>query len=271
MAGVATQLGLDGLDSELLREAAARWPGWVGADRRLRPVTALAGLRPWLRAVDADQADGLLQGLARLGSPSGGDEVPAAGALAWALLPGACLVARRLQSLSPRIDELVAAQLWIEVRTFPWWRLTRVAANILANMRAAVMRDCGVHGQVERADRTWGHTRAVDPTSPSWAALTDPPVEAPAEEELAELLDWACRARVISEHDRALLVSLVATAGRSSMALPARRGRSGLMTTEVSTAVAEAFGLSPVTVRRRARSSMATLSRACIEAEWTAA
>jgi hypothetical protein len=90
--------------------------------------------------------------------------VPAAGVLAWVLLPGACSVARRLRSLSLRIDELVAAQLWIEVRSFPWQRLWKVAANILGNLRVAVLLDCGVPSQVQRSDRTWART-GPDPGS----------------------------------------------------------------------------------------------------------
>jgi hypothetical protein len=105
-----------------------------------------------------------LQALARLASPAGGDSVPAAGVLAWVLLPGACSVARRLRSLSLRIDELVAAQLWIEVRSFPWQRLWKVAANILGNLRVAVLLDCGVPSQVQRSDRTWART-GPDPGS----------------------------------------------------------------------------------------------------------
>jgi hypothetical protein len=269
--GVARQLGLDeGLDSELLREAAALWSGWAAEDGRLGAVTGLAGLRPWLRVADPARADELLQVLARLASPSGGDSVPAAGVLAWVLLPGACSVARRLRSLSPQIDELVAAQLWIEVRSFPCQRLGKVAANILRNVRAAVMSDCGVRSQVQRCDRSWARTWAVDPSSPGWAAMPGPAEPVPAAEELAALLEWACRAEVIGPQDRSLLVCLAVNADRAGSSR-ARRSRSGLMATEVSAAVGEVFGLSPVSVRRRARRTMAVLSEACAEVEWCAA
>ena len=270
MAGVAEQLGLDGSDSELLWEAADRWQGWATEDARLMVVSELKALRPWLRTAGAGQADSVLLALAGLASPRGGDSVAAAGALAWTLLPGACSLARRLRGLSPRIDELVAAQLWIEVRTFPWERLHKVAANILANTRAAVMFDCGVGTQVQRFDRTWGRTRPVDPTSAGWATIAAPAPASTAEEELATLLDWACRTGVISQEDRALLVALIASADASA-APSARRGRAGLMATDVSAATAGAVGLSPVTVRRRARRSMAALTAACAETEWFAA
>src|SRR4051812_29221968 len=95
MVGVAGQLGLDGLDSELLLQAADGWSRWSAEDDRLQPVADLGGLRSWLRVADPVRADGVLQALAWLASPWGGDCVAAAGALAWALLPGACSVARR--------------------------------------------------------------------------------------------------------------------------------------------------------------------------------
>lgn len=269
MAGVARQLGLEGLNSELLLEATARWPGWATGDERLRAVDGLEGLRPWLRVAEPGPADRVLQALARLASPSGGDSVPAAGALAWVLLPGACSVARRLQSLSPRIDELVAAQLWLEVRTFPWQRLGKVAANVLANVRAAVMLDCGVSSQMQRSDRTWSRTQSLDPRGFAWTAVPAPPTVASAEEELASLLVWACESKVISEEDRSLLLCLAATADGTSPAT--RRRRSGLMGDRVSAVVGEAFGVSSVTVRRRARRTMAALNEACIATEWFAA
>ena len=56
--------------------------------------------------------------IAGLAAQHDGDDVPAAAVLAWLLVPGASLLANRLTTLSPAIDQLVAAQLWIEVRTF---------------------------------------------------------------------------------------------------------------------------------------------------------
>ncbi|SDT00294.1 hypothetical protein SAMN04488543_2818 [Friedmanniella luteola] len=185
------------------------------------------------------------------------------------LLPSARSVARRLQTLSPRIDELVAAQLWIEVRTFPWQRLGKVAANVLASLRVAVMLDCGVASQLQRSDRTWSRTRSLDPASYCWAAVAAPPTVTSAEEELASLLAWACEANVITTEDRSLLLCLVATADSASSVT--RRSRSGLMGDRVSAAVGEAFGVSSVTVRRRARRTMTALSEACAEEEWFAA
>ena len=71
---------------------------------------------------------GALSGLA---AQHDGDDVAAAAALAWLLVPGACLLANRLATLSPVVDELVAAQLWIQARTFGPGGGRRVAASIL--------------------------------------------------------------------------------------------------------------------------------------------
>lgn len=96
-------------------------PSRPGATARQR-LEELLDLPAWLRSVDPESADAVLHRLAEPDSPTGGDDVTATGALAWLLLPAACLVAHRLRSLTTRIDEVVAAQLWLEVRTFPWQR-----------------------------------------------------------------------------------------------------------------------------------------------------
>ena len=101
--------------------------------RRVLVVDELADLPAWLRAADWAEADRVLLALAQLSAPDGGDDVAATAALAWVLLPGASLLAFRLGRLSRRIDEILAAQLWVEARTFPWQRGHKVAANILSS------------------------------------------------------------------------------------------------------------------------------------------
>ena len=124
---VATQLGLSDPNQDLLAQARQQWPTWCRHYPGLAVVEDLLDLPPWLKEAEKSQADDVLHTLAKIGSPRGGDNVVAAGALAWLLLPGACLVAHRLRSLTNRIDEIVAAQLWLEVRGFPWERLHKVA------------------------------------------------------------------------------------------------------------------------------------------------
>lgn len=277
---VAKQLGLND-DRGLLGQARGLWGQWVAAAPLLGVVTCLADLRPWLRTADPVSADRVLRELARLGSVTGGDSAAAAGVLAWALLPGACSLAGRLGRLSPRIDEVVAAQLWIEVRAFPWERLGKVAANILLNTRTGVLQECGVYAQLQRTDRTWSRTLVIDPHSPTWeeqparalgsgAAAVDPSaVAASAAEELVELLDWACAAEVITDADRSLLVSLVQAADRADTRRTGR-GRGGLMANDVSQVVGDRCGVSATTVRRRTRRTVQALTTACGEGRFAA-
>ena len=175
MMSVATQLGLGDPESEVLAAARSRWPGWVSAHPELGVVEDLLELPAWLRQADRDDADLVLLTLAELSSPEGGDDVAATGALAWVLLPGVGLLAARLFTLTPRIDQILAAALWMEARTFPWQRGHRVAANILMNTRKAVMRDLGVGAA---ADPTWARTFPVAPSERIWEAMPAEPSRA---------------------------------------------------------------------------------------------
>jgi hypothetical protein len=157
---VEKQLGLHDEGNGLLAHAGQNWASWKDRFPCLSGIGGAGSLRGWLRAAVPAEADEVLHALVTLASPSGGDEASAASMVAWALLPRASVLAHRLRTLSPRIDQIVAAQLWIEIRTFPWQRLRKVAANVLANTRTGVPRDCGAHRQIEHVDRTWSSARA---------------------------------------------------------------------------------------------------------------
>ena len=182
--------------------------------------------------------------------------------------------------LTPGIDEVVAAQLWIEVRAFPWQRLTKVAANILANTRAGVLRECGAHSQLQRSDPMWSRTVVADPHNSAWDNRKGPGLlaltplgqsagEVTPAEELLELLDWACVADVITDADKCLLLSLVEAADGAATTRMGR-GPGGLMANDVSAAVASRWGISPITVRRRARRTVQALTVACSEGRYAA-
>jgi hypothetical protein len=263
--GVAEELGLQEETSELLVLAQRRWGGWVGQRPALAAVAGVPALRGWLGRAGHAEADRVLHALAGLAATDGGDDVAAAGALAWAVLPGACTLAHRLRTLSPQVDHLVAAQLWVEARTFPWRRLRKVAANVLMNTRAGVLRECGARSQLGRTDPTWCNTSLVDPAAPFWAgrvAGQDAPVTSPAVQ-LGAVLEWACANRVISDTDRRLLLCLVSAADRAGTRRVGR-GHGGLMANDVSAAVAEGWGVSARTVRRRASRSLHALAAACV-------
>jgi hypothetical protein len=262
---VAQRLELaESTKSPLLMVAAERWPSWIRACPVLDRVGGLEFLRDWLRASqDPARPDAVLRALAELAATDGGDDEAAAAVLAWALLPGACTLAHQLRTLGPDIDALVASQLWIEIRTFPWRRLSKVAANILMNTRAGVLRESGAVSQLERVDRTWSRTSAVDPGAYSWPGYdaTELVSELTPLEELVVVLSEACRAGVINPDDSTLLLLLVEAATLA----PVRRigrGHGGLMGNEVAEMVAHRSGLSVRTVRRRARRSMEALASA---------
>ncbi|EWT06809.1 hypothetical protein N864_16775 [Intrasporangium chromatireducens Q5-1] len=259
---VAELLGIGNEDSEVLTIATRRWPHWAEEDERLR-VTELRKLRSWLRTATAEDADEVLHALAKRASIHGADDPVAASTLAFALLPGACTLAHRLLTLSPRLDEIIAAQLWLEIRSFPWDRLGKVAANILRNTRAGVLHECDAGTQVQKRDPTLHHTVTIDPDDTFWkgprlATIDSEPTPA---DELLELLAWACDNDVITTGDRSLLLSLAVAADQADQ--KRSRGRAGLLANDVSETVAHEYGVTAITVRRRASRSLQALAEAC--------
>lgn len=256
---VAAQLELADPERYLLGRARGQWTVWSERCPRLRVVDDLLNLPAWIAAADKGEVDRVLWELARLASPSGGDDVAAAGALAWLLLPGACATAHRLRSLTPRIDEVVAAQLWLEVREFPWQRLGKVAANIVMNVRRGVLRELGVGSHLEEVDPAWSRAVPLPPEAHQWEVLGATHDHAPLDpaDELDEVLGRAVAQRVIDEHDRDLLISL-AYAADAAIARGGR-GQGGLCSREASREVAAERGVSERTMRRRVHSGMRAL------------
>ncbi len=261
---VATQLGIDDPGTHLLGLACTRWPGWVQESPALGVVGDLLELRDWTGPAPRAAVDEVLLELARLASPAGADDVAAAGALAWLLVPGAGVIAHRLRTLTPRIDQVVAAQLWVEVRTFPWQRGWKVAANILMNTRKGVLRDLGVGEHLRRSDPTWFRAVHLEPSDRLWGRVERDAAaeEEPAARELVEVLAWAVHAGLVAAADARLLVRLAEEADRLG-APRVGRGRQGLMHPAASEVVGREWGVSARTVRRRAQHSLDALSGAC--------
>src|ERR1035437_2680048 len=104
-------------------ERSGRWPAWVTAEPALASVGGLDEVA--LIAADRDHpgdADVLLGALVRLGAVDGGNDQDAAGAVALLLANGADQLAGQLRNLSGDIDQIVAGQVWLQVREFPWPR-----------------------------------------------------------------------------------------------------------------------------------------------------
>lgn len=276
---VGELLGLDG-NSALLATARRRWPVWVAADVRLAQASSFDDLIAKLRGMPIDQGDSCRHALARLAATDGGDDPIAAVALAKILLPGTTLLAARLTNLvcgggstfvsRDRVNQAVAAQLWIEVRSFDWQHLTKVGGNILMNVRAAVLRDLGDVGQLERSDRTWARTDSMDHERLSLVVeVMGGPAPSPASgsdlwtsaDEVSHVLGWACQNKVITESDGALIRCLLAEAEQVEVRSTSRSA-GNLCGRELSEAVARKVGVSSATVRRRASRSVKAIALA---------
>lgn len=291
--GVAGLLGLDE-GGELLDLARASWAAWAAADVRLRVVGDFDDLKDWLPSVGREEADRVLLALARFAAVDGGDDPAAAGALAKCLLPGACVTADRIcqmvadghlrtnlnGSAGQVVDELVASQMWIEVRSFPWRRLTRVTSNILVNVRRGVLDDLGDNSRLWRNDKTWANTSVleiltigdVESGSPGLraagvdlqeiieglATFDEDDSNLSALERLLKILAWGCEHEVITTCDRELLLVVAEEADRVKTVRTCRRG--GLLGKEIAMRVAPRIGVSGVTVRRRVAATMAALA-----------
>lgn len=307
MSNVADQLGLEE-DGRLLQQVRRSWPEWALTDPRLGVVQEFDDLRGWLDSVSREKADQVLLVLAMLAAPDGGDDSAAAAALAKCLLPGAASLAgwisRRLSDTPARrvmrdlqpvdtvsptemINQVVAAELWIQVRSFPWRRLTKVAANIVTETKIGALRVLG--HVIDRNDRTWAVTYPVEVlargdfggvglavTQGSRALLgrellgckdpvlltAEPDGQPSAALELLEVLEWALDQNVISVEDRHLLLCLVDEAEQIGGRLIGRGNCGGLLATELSQRVGDRVGRAEATVRRRAARSVRALAAA---------
>jgi hypothetical protein len=257
---------------------------WAAAEPVLAGIASLDALAEIVHhGQDPARADELLGGLVRLAAADGGDDEDAALVLAHLLDNGTHKLALQLRDLSTDIDELLAGELWLQIRAFPWRRRRRAyAKSLLLDTRLAVLAEL-------RPYRTRdGHTRVllVDPVAkdePGGRPLravklasaylagrtsAEPPPgrkvtvlhRAHIDEHdqdtstLLDVLEWAQRSGVIDRADAALLLELVAAAEDSgAMERTRLAGRSVNRRAEVA-AVAARHGVVEKTIwRRRAR------------------
>ena len=198
----------------------------------------------------------MLLGLAELSAADGGDDPAATGALVWLLLPGACRLAFTLSRYSGRIDEVVAAQLWIEARSVNWRTGRAVAANVLMNTRKGVLRDLGVPSSCRGRDRAWGAVVLVE----EMELLTrpEPNCRAVAGDHVYDLLTGAVETGLLSVWDCRCLLDL-AEAAAHAPGSRVKRGYVGLLGKDATHAVARQWGVSASTVSRRARRAVGVL------------
>lgn len=245
---VADQLGLQAPGGDLFNQACSRWPRWVERHEVLAVGVDLHGLRDW--SLDADPARGneVLLTLARLGAPDGEGEPAATGALLWVLMPGAIRLARQLARFDERIDELVAAQLWVSARSLAWSHRVRVAPTVLMNTRREVLRDLDVTTKFQRWERP---VEDLDLLQGPLLERTCPT----AVDRLHSLLDHACRAGVVTRQECQVLLELSEHSRTRSNSF----GRAGLLSRGSTTRVAAERGVSHTTIVRRAHRALEAL------------
>jgi len=241
--------GLLGFENDRYVQLVAEGEGGFVLDQGDQPQTAR--LHAWHQDACPVRVNRFLSGLARLAAADGGDVEDAARLLAWLMLPAALRLRQELSWVKGPVDESIAAQLWLEVRTVPWWRPHRVAPRIAWRLRDAVRRDLSLSTR----DHVIDLPLAELPERPDI-------VEESPDEELADVLDWAIHADVITEADRELLERVLSVirqlddAGES----PRSNTSQGLGGDRVAALVAEQIGVNMRTVRRRTAKAIAALS-----------
>lgn len=107
-----------------------RWSSWVATETVLADLNGLQEVVAIVEdRADPGRADALLAGLVRLGAADGGNDQDAAQAVALLLTNGAGQLARQLGNLSDDIEEMVAGQVWLQIRDFPSRRRWRAISQ----------------------------------------------------------------------------------------------------------------------------------------------
>jgi len=252
---------------------------WPALTERVDPVRGLdrwAAAEPALAGIgtagelaetvhnggDPARADELLGALVRLGAVDGGNEEDAALLVAHLLGNGTRKLALQLRDLSADIDELLAGELWLQIRTFPWRRRRRAyAKSLLLDTRLAVLAELRPYRNRAGLSRVMlvdpVVTAADDDATADCSSLLDRPCVNPHDEDepsLLDLLEWAQRTGVIDRADAALLIELMLAAdGVNESDRRAAPGR-GLNRADEVSAVAARHGVHEKTIwRRRAR------------------
>ncbi|WP_310961341.1 hypothetical protein [Nocardioides terrisoli] len=217
------------------------WERWVSAEPELAPYDGLAEVHS-LRGADAD---GPLGALVRLAAYDGGDDELAAYAVVHQLEAGARCLMHGLADTCQDSDATVLSCLWIRIRTFPWQRRRRAyAANILRDTRAQAVKLLCPQRSIREL-----HFRDQDGWDEFVRPVLSTPGVADAAIELADLLGWARRSRVIGRAEMEFLVELLAAAESfEDQQRPAMR--KGVCPQAVTRQLAERRGVCPKTISR---------------------
>lgn len=198
---------------------------------------------------DLDYTDEVFAALLRLAAADNGDDQDAGLVVAHLMHNAARAIAVSLRDLSKDIDAVVAAELWMQIRSYRWQHRRRGhALGLKQDTRAAVVRELC-------PPRTEDGSRRIVPRDPevlSWvsdlhttAELDGDPAGSASgtdvEDELLDVLSWAQGSGVLTGEDVQLLLEF------ELAALPERH------------ALAHARGVGEQTLRRRCRKAKARL------------
>lgn len=230
-------------------ERSDRWRSWVAVEAVLAELNGLDEVVAIVEnRSDPGRADAVLAALVRLGAVAGGNDLDAAQAVALLLTNGAGRLARQLGNLSGNIEEIVAGQVWLQIREFPCGRRRRaIAQNILMDARRAVLRDLGVDTDSRHRGIVVilaGTTVVGAGTAHGSGTLVDhDPGAGPRHEPtLRALLEWATGKGVVTDRDAALVRELASVEVAGTVR--------GLNSAAEIRVVATRHGVSERTVRR---------------------
>jgi hypothetical protein len=228
------------------------WAGWLEAEPDLRRVGSTHDLVA-LTAKGGNPlaADQMLGALVRLAAADGGNQQLAVVLLLHLLEPGIRTLARRFRDLDADATALVAGELTVQIRTFPWRRRTRAfAANLLLDVKAVLLRELQVTGPWTRAGLSYDVV-LVDPlNSEQVLRLLDRAEPGPGESgelDLADLVLWASRTGVADPADLAMVLEIAGSRDRKPRRVPV---------------VAAAHGIPERTLRHRHGATVARLRSA---------
>lgn len=253
-----------------LKRLEALWPMWAQADPRLA-VTSFEGLREFESSGDCDQKRAAHYALATKATVAGEDDVDAAAALAWMLLPGVIAIARRLHEWVAKtcptwgreaeaLDALVASELWVAIREFPVDRLQNVRGNVLARTKYACRLQLGDRQQLQRANSTWsriyilGDGHDIEDTLGEILDEEDPfTVTQRVHATFRDALDRG----LIETADAQLLFDVAERVGTKDYNIV--RGAGGLTSHQVAADLAEIHGITASGMRKRIQRVLALM------------
>lgn len=221
---------------------------WSGSEAALSGIASVADLPESVAnaAADPQLTDALIGALVRIGCRAGGDDADAPLVVVHLLADPLQVIACRLADLSPDMLPLLVGELCAQIRAWPMRRHRAYAANLLRDAQVACWRELRPH-----RTRTYprGGDVLVDPhDTVATRVLLDRAIPGPdQDDDLDDILDWACRYRIAEPRDLALLVALERHRGYGT----ATRRR-----------VADTLGVSERTLRRRRTRALAALRSA---------